>query len=155
MTPRGTASTGSTEGPNTPATSRHSSNAPSRSAGTESPAGPPIGAPKGKLVVKIVEARGLVPSKCPYVVCTFESNEFISQGPKKADSSGGEHDDSRAKGEAVDSSGPVSALGKSMAIPMKSRQSSSTSLSEIQGTMGTKGGATGITDPKWEHEAVL
>lgn len=96
---------------------------------------PTVGPPKGKMVVRILEARGLRLSKEPYVVCTFESNEFISKGPKKEDPSTTE---------------PPEKAG--IAIPMKSRQSSSTSLSELQ-----SGGAkkSGTTSPKWEHEAVL
>ena len=42
----------------------------------------PTNSPKGKLLVKIDEARGLTPSYDPYVVCVFEWNEYISRGPK-------------------------------------------------------------------------
>lgn len=96
---------------------------------------PTVGPPKGKMVVRILEARGLRLSKEPYVVCTFESNEFISKGPKKEDPNTAE---------------PPEKAG--IAIPMKSRQSSSTSLSELQGGGAKK---SGTTSPKWEHEAVL
>lgn len=99
---------------------------------------PTVGPPKGKMVVRIQEARGLRSSKDPYVVCTFESNEFISKGPKK---------DETGAGEPQDKNGASAGI----AIPMKSRQSSSTSLSELQGTISKKG----TTNPKWEHEAVL
>ncbi len=42
----------------------------------------PTDSPKGKLSVKIDEARGLKPCYDPYVVCVFEWNEYISKGPK-------------------------------------------------------------------------
>ena len=42
-------------------------------------------------------------------------------------------------------------MGRSMAIPMKSRQSSTTSLSDQKDFKGGKN----VTDPTWNHEAVL
>jgi hypothetical protein len=42
----------------------------------------PVNSPKGKLAVKIDKARKLKPSYDPYVVCVFEWNEYISNGPK-------------------------------------------------------------------------
>jgi len=164
-TPRGTASTGSTlngsTAATTPSTSRPNSTSTSNNNTapmSPKPVSPGSGAssasgamnaaahaavvpPKGKMVVKIIEARNLRPSKDPYVVCTFESNEFISKGPKKSDDSGDGSDNEKA----------ALAPGRGIAIPMKSRQSSSTSLSELQGG----GSKKGITNPKWEHEAVL
>ncbi|EJS43528.1 sch9p [Saccharomyces arboricola H-6] len=47
--------------------------------------GPDTDIPRGKLEVTIVEARDLVTrskTSQPYVVCTFESSEFISNGPE-------------------------------------------------------------------------
>lgn len=49
--------------------------------------------PKGRLKVSIIEASGLLVSASgsqPYVVCTFESSEFISQGPHSYSSSSGQ-----------------------------------------------------------------
>ena len=42
----------------------------------------PVNAPKGKLAVKIDRGRKLKPCFDPYVVCVFEWNEYISNGPK-------------------------------------------------------------------------
>ena len=114
---------------------------------------PPVGPPRGKLSVKIAEARGLRPSYDPYVVCVFEWNEYISKGPKRDDSDM-EKDESKGKDEAfkavpIKRSG--SDMGRSMAIPMKSRQSSTTSLSDQK---NFKSGRQ-VTDPRWEHEVVL
>lgn len=113
----------------------------------------PVGPPKGKLSVKIIEARGLRPSHDPFVVCVFEWNESIARGPKHEEAAV-DKDEGRIKedllgGVPIKRSG--SDMGRSMAIPMKSRQSSTTSLSDH------KNFKTGrqLTDPRWDHEAVL
>ncbi|KAI5813861.1 ribosomal protein S6 kinase [Pyronema omphalodes] len=146
-TPRGTTSAGSSllnNVQNAPP-SNQPSNAPSPANANQ----PPIGPPKGKLIVKIQEARNIVPCKHPYVVCTFESNEFISKGPRR--SSDGADSGDRAGRNGY--SGNPSGLGRSIAIPMSSRQSSSTNLSEMQGLRLSPSGD--CTHPKWEHNAVF
>lgn len=113
----------------------------------------PTGPPKGKLLVRISEARGLRPSYDPYVVCVFEWNEYISKGPKQEES------DTEKEGPKIKDEGlravPIKRTGndmaRAMAIPMKSRQSSTTSLSDQK---KFKPGRQ-VTDPKWEHEAIL
>lgn len=167
-TPRGTSSSGSALNGNSaiPTTTTVQSNTavPVQVTNIRSPTDPPVGPPRGKLIVKIQEARDLLPSKYPYVVCTFESNEFISRGPKRPSDgieSGGSSGATSAGGGAVGirqdtnvaRKTPTSpALGRRIAIPMTSRQSSSTSLSEMQ---GVKGVSNETTNPKWEHEAVF
>lgn len=111
---------------------------------------PTTTAPRGKLSIKIAEGRNLKASYDPYVVCQFEWNEYVSKGPR--------HDKMDVDGE--DRKGPVSALqsipirrtdsdmGKPMAIPMRSRQSST------NGT-GDERGLSKVTDPQWDHEATL
>lgn len=112
-----------------------------------------VGPPKGKLLVRISEARGLKPSYDPYVVCVFEWNEYISRGPKQEEI---DMDNDEPKGRE-DSLGSVpvkrsgSDMGRAMAIPMKSRQSSTTSLSDQK---NFKNGRQ-VTSPKWDHEAIL
>jgi protein-serine/threonine kinase len=103
--------------------------------------GAPVGALKGKLFVKISEARGLRPSTDPYVVCVFEWNEYISKGAKD-----GEEDQKRRQ---MDAEAEAEAL-RPMAIPMKSRQSSHNSALD-----GEHKGRMPVTDPHWDHEAVL
>ena len=130
----------------TPKTS--ASNSHSSATGT-----PPVGPPKGKLSVKITEARGLRPSYDPYVVCVFEWSEYISRGPKQEDLDieGGDTKgrDDGIGGVPIKRSG--SDMGRPMAIPMKSRQSSTTSLSDQKNfRVGRQ-----VTDPKWDHEATL
>ena len=109
--------------------------------------------PKGKLFIKISEARGLKPSHDPYVVCVFEWTEYISNGPK-AEKAEKEREEPREKdtlfgGMPIKRSG--SDMGRSIAIPMKSRQNSTTSLNDQKGLKTGKQ----VTDPKWEHEATL
>jgi len=113
----------------------------------------PTGPPKGKLLVRISEARGLRPSYDPYVVCVFEWNEYISKGPKQEEPDT-EKDGSKTKDEVLRAV-PIKRIGsdmaRAMAIPMKSRQSSTTSLSDQK---NFKHGRQ-VTDPKWEHEVIL
>lgn len=113
----------------------------------------PVGPPKGKLSVKISEARGLKPSYDPYAVCVFEYNEAVARHPKpedgKADKDGAFAKDFSLGGVPIHRSG--SDIGRSMAIPMKSRQSSTTSLSDQKNfKVGRQ-----VTNPRWDHEAML
>ncbi|KAK5940311.1 Serine/threonine-protein kinase [Knufia obscura] len=107
------------------------------------------GTPRGKLAVKIAEGRGLRPAVDPYCVCVFEWNEYISKGPR--------HDrmdvDNEKKHAPPNlSSVPIrrtdSDMGKPMAVPMRSRQSSTNGLDENR-TMDK------VTDPQWDHEATF
>ena len=112
---------------------------------------PPIGPPKGKLFVKVSSARGLKPSYSPYAVCAFEWIESIAHEPKhdRHDLDQGPRSNDREVGMPIKRVG--SDMGRSMAIPMKSRQSSTTSLSDQK---SFKNGRQ-ATDPRWDHEAVL
>jgi protein-serine/threonine kinase len=110
-------------------------------------------APKGKLTVKIAEARGLRKSRDPYVVAVFQRNELVSKGPlpeKEEDEDQGTTS-SPMGGIPIMRSGSDS--GRPMAIPMKSRQSSNTSLSDYR-DFKIKGRRS-MTNPKWDTEAVL
>ncbi|CAL9728270.1 serine/threonine-protein kinase Sch9p [Monosporozyma unispora] len=58
------------------------------STATTTTSAPSSGIPRGKLEVTIVEAKNLLTRNSnsqPYVVCTFESSEFISDGPESVD----------------------------------------------------------------------
>ena len=118
---------------------------------TDSRPAPPIPPPKGKLYVKISSARGLKPSVSPYAVCSFEWIESIAHEPQHDDL---EIDDV-SRGKESEGGVPIKRagndMGRSIAIPMKSRQSSNTSNSEPK---NLKSGRT-VTDAKWDHEAVL
>lgn len=93
----------------------------------------------GKLKVRIVEAQGLkvhsLQSSCPYFVCTYDSSEFISQGSPTSLSS------------------KPSNITSSIAIPSKSRQSST--LSRINSTSSSQSSFELSTpgNPAWRDEA--
>ena len=109
-------------------------------------------APKGKLTVKINEARGLRKSLDPYVVAVFQRNELVSKGPQSEE---GDEDEGNSHspmgGIPIMRTGSDS--GRPMAIPMKSRQSSNTSLSDYRDFKNK--GRKMFTNPKWDSEAVL
>ena len=113
---------------------------------------PNLRPPKGKLFVRISEARGLKPSHDPYCLCVFEYNEYITKGPR-VNGEGHSPVDYRTSsdflgGLAIQRTGSDS--GRTIAIPMKSRQNSAASFSERPARPRTE-----ITDPKWEHELTL
>lgn len=110
-------------------------------------------APKGKLTIKITEARGLRRSRDPYVVAVFQRSELISGGPRPID------DDeipnalpSAFGGIPIQRQGSDS--GRPMAIPMRSRQSSNTSITDYN-TFRNRTARPPILNPKWDAEAVL
>lgn len=113
----------------------------------------PVKPPRGKLKVRIPEARGIRPSYYPYAVCVFEWNESIARGTTiddgEAEKVGNGRKDCVLGG--ISTKPILGEMGRSMAIPMKSRQGSSTSLSDF------KNFKTGrqLTEPKWDHEAEL
>lgn len=114
--------------------------------------GAPAPAPKGKLTVKIAEARGLRKSRDPYVVAVFQRNELVSKGPMPPDTDENEDPTSSPMG-GIPITRTGSDSGRPMAIPMKSRQSSNTSLSEYRDFKSK--GRKSMTNPKWDTEAVL
>ncbi|KAL8698701.1 MAG: hypothetical protein Q9224_001729 [Gallowayella concinna] len=136
-----------------PPSRRESGNANHLKSSTSVQASPTVGPPKGKLSVKISEGRGLKPSYDPYAVCVFEYNEAVARNPKPEDAKADKDDthlrESPLGGVPINRSG--SDIGRSMAIPMKSRQSSTTSLSDQK---NFKAGRQ-VTNPKWDHEAMF
>lgn len=126
------------------------SQTPRPSSGSQTPAA------KGKLTVKIAEARGIRRSRDPYVVAVFQRNELISSGPRP------EEEREETPPSTSFSSGPGgvpiqrqgSDSGRPMAIPMRSRQSSSTSVGE-HNAFRNRTGRKSFSSPKWDAEAVL
>ena len=117
----------------------------------------PFRVPRGRLSVKVTEARGLRPSYDPYAVCVFEWNESIArnEGEDAKDGVEMERDPSRGRESSlggVPVKRSASDMGRSMAIPMKSRQSSTTSLSDKK---KFKNGNSLVTDARWDHETML
>jgi len=115
--------------------------------------GAPVAAPKGKLTVKITEARGLRKSRDPYVVAVFQRNELVSKGPLPEDRDENEDVTSSPMMGGIPIMRSGSDSGRPMAIPMKSRQSSNTSLSDYRDFKAK--GRRSFTNPKWDTEAVL
>ncbi|KAI3331942.1 serine/threonine-protein kinase sck1 [Xylariaceae sp. AK1471] len=120
----------------------------SRSSGVQAPP------QRGKLTVKIREGRGLRKSRDPYVVAVFQRSELISPGPRTF-----EDDDEMAAPTTSSHMGgmPISRQGsdsgRPMAIPMRSRQSSNTSISDY--TTFRNRTRRSFTSPKWDAEAVF
>jgi protein-serine/threonine kinase len=93
--------------------------------------------------------------KCrdPYVVVVFQRSELISSGPRPAE------DDEEAAISAV-AAGAIpmkrqgSDSGRAMAIPMRSRQSSNTSITDFN-TFRNRDSRRSFTSPKWDAEAIL
>lgn len=113
--------------------------------------GAPAPSLKGKLTVKIVEARGLRRSKDPYVVAVFQRNELVSAGPRPEQ--GEEHEKPHIPIGGIPIMRSGSDSGRPMAIPMKSRQSSNTSLSDYRDFKVKP--RLSMTNPKWDTEAIL
>ena len=127
-----------------PATSQHPSESHSSRKGSATEA--LLGEPKGKVTVSISAGRGLRPSAHPYVVCQFQSNEYISKGPR-SDSDAAEEPVAHAL-RGIPMQRSDSGAGRPMAIPMKSRQSSHTGVS-------SKDGRDHVTEPVWHHDATF
>ncbi|KAM7193536.1 Serine/threonine-protein kinase [Rhypophila sp. PSN 637] len=120
---------------------------------TPTPPGAQAPAAKGKLTIKISEAKGLRKCRDPYVVVVFQRSELISAGPRA-----GEDDDDAAIAAVQMGGVPIqrqgSDSGRPMAIPMRSRQSSNTSISDFT-TFRNRNNRRSFTNPKWDAEAVF
>ena len=154
LTPRALSNDGSESARQTPPTTDQDSEKSKANGATVAStprSSPPVGPPKGKLFVTIAGARGLRPSFNPYAVCVFEEIESIATGHRQGDAE--TNPDARSRDQSAGGV-PIKALngdmGRSMAIPMKSRQSSTTSLKDQKEFKSDR-----TTDPIWKHEAVL
>jgi hypothetical protein len=136
--------------------SRASDEGPDRAAAhTPSPTGVQAPAAKGKLTIKVSEARGLKKCRDPYVIVVFQRTELISGGPQHP------VEDDEAAIQAVSMGGvPIQRQGSdsggrlAMAIPMRSRQSSNTSIHDYT-TFRNRNSRRSFTNPKWDAEAIL
>ncbi|KAI1814701.1 serine/threonine-protein kinase sck1 [Poronia punctata] len=119
----------------------------SRSGGVQAPP------QRGKLTIKIREGRGLRKSKDPYVVAVFQRSELISPGPRSFE----DEEEVTPPGTGLTGGIPISRQGsdsgRPMAIPMRSRQSSNTSISDY--TAFRNRTRKSFTSPKWDAEAVF
>lgn len=123
--------------------------------GTQTPrtSGAQAPAARGKLTIKIIEGRGLRKSRDPYVVVVFQRSELISGGPHPS-----EDDDNLSIATPGVGGIPIqrqgSDSGRPMAIPMRSRQSSNTSVSEYN-TFRNRNARLSFANPKWDAAAEL
>ena len=123
---------------------------------TPTPPGAQAPAAKGKLTIKIAEARGLRKCRDPYVVAVFQRSELISGGPRPSE------EEELVPASALPIRGastPMQRQGSDsgrppMAIPMRSRQSSNTSITDYN-TFRNRTSRRSFTNPKWDAEAVL
>lgn len=137
--------------PQTPRTRSHEGKAASTPSGQTNSAA--VRPPKGKLTVTISEGRNIKPSVDPYVVCQFQWAEYISEGPKN-------NDLGKQLAEGLGRNGSPalaikrtdSDMGRPMAIPMRSRQSSNSGQSS-----DPKDPSFGrlTSNPRWDHKAIL
>lgn len=133
---------------------RRTSDESSSATGTQTPSdSSAVSTTKGKLTIKISEARGLRKCRAPYVVAVFQRSELISGTPRE-----GEEDDETAISNVAMGGVPIqrqgSDSGRPMAIPMRSRQSSNTSTGEFN-SFRNRNQRRSFTNPKWDAEAVL
>jgi serine/threonine protein kinase SCH9 len=116
-----------------------------------------VGQVRGQLEVCVEEGRGLRPSVEPYVVCIFQLNEDISDGPKEDEMDTAADDEpaeeNLIKGVAMKRLG--SGQGTPMAIPgLRSRQTSQTNIADLRrGSLKPDHQET--TDPVWKHTATF
>lgn len=123
----------------------------SSSTGAQAPA------PKGKLTIKIPEARGLKKSRDPYVVVVFQRSELISGGPRSIEED--DNNNNLSVAPVVAGGIPIQRQGSDsgrppVSIPMRSRQSSNTSVTD-HSSFRNRSARTSFTNPKWDAEAVL
>ncbi|CEP65034.1 serine/threonine protein kinase SCH9 LALA0_S18e00232g [Lachancea lanzarotensis] len=103
------------------------------------------GVPRGRLEVRIAEAQGLFTRSSqsqPYVVCTFESSEFISEGPESLTVNG-------ATGWRGEPSLEAEKKGKK---PLYTRQSSS-QLDKLNSKVLASD--NNCANPIWHHETTF
>ncbi|KAF6841817.1 hypothetical protein CMUS01_03486 [Colletotrichum musicola] len=133
--------------------SKRSSNETVPPSGTQTPrgsTGAQVPAARGKLTIKIIEAKGLRRSRDPYVVAVFQRSELISGGPQSFEDEGDLLPAPSFGGIPIQRQGSDSGR-PAMSIPMRSRQSSNTSISDYN-TFRNKSRRT-FTCPKWDAEA--
>lgn len=116
----------------------------------EEPQPSETGAPRGKLRVTIIEAKNLLTKSAnaqPYVVCTFESSEFITHGPESVDN----HPVYNANARKERS------IPTTNKRPVYSRQSSSQHLNRQNPRISKPQNETlpNSSNPVWHHETIF
>ena len=99
--------------------------------------GAPTPSIKGKLTVKVTEARGLRESRDPYTVATFQHNELVSRGPLPEDQDDNED------------------LTRSPVVDIHTIRSGSDSYRQTAIPDFKLKGRQSFTSPKWDTEVVF
>ncbi|KAL2125088.1 hypothetical protein VTJ04DRAFT_1453 [Mycothermus thermophilus] len=141
------------DGQDDSARNRNGSGVDRTATNTPTPQGAQAPAAKGKLTIKITEGRGLRRSRDPYVVVVFQRSELISSGPRAAD-----EDEETTTSSTATAAIPMrrqgSDSGRPMAIPMRSRQSSQTSMTDFN-NFRNRNANRHFVNPKWDAEATF
>lgn len=102
---------------------------------------PDTAIPRGKLRITIIEAQNLnIPAHTrsfPYVVCSFESSEFVTQGPESYDNT------------------PGLARKSSSAVHMKGSRPMLQSHSSQRNVKHTTPGDVNLANPLWHHQCTF
>ncbi|AET41290.1 serine/threonine protein kinase SCH9 Ecym_7473 [Eremothecium cymbalariae DBVPG len=109
-------------------------------------AAPETGIPRGKLKVTIIQARGLLTCSDqtqPYVVCTYESSEFISNGPESMDN--------RPISNNSGSANMMPSINEKNIRTLYTRQSSS----QLDKLAARHSMNTTASNPVWHHETTF
>ncbi|KOS16856.1 hypothetical protein ESCO_004896 [Escovopsis weberi] len=140
------------DGRDTPNRSSHDG---AETSGTQTPrnSGSHVPVAKGKLKIKITEARGLRKSRDPYVIAVFQRSELISGPPRPTEPDDHFLPTSGGLG-GIPIQRQASDSGRPMSIPMRSRQSSNTSVSDYN-TFRNRPHRIPSANPKWDAEAIL
>ncbi|SCU78904.1 LADA_0A08460g1_1 [Lachancea dasiensis] len=107
------------------------------------------GIPRGRLEVTIAEAQGLLTRSSqsqPYVVCTFESSEFISEGPESVDNKPVTHNTISGW------TNELPAIAEKHKKPLYTRQSSSQLDKLNSQSVATN---NNCSNPIWHHETTF
>lgn len=127
--------------------------------------------PRGKLKVTIIEAKSLLTKNSnaqPYVVCTFESSEFITHGPESVDNHPASVDNlnlpNGANGTAAFHKKDKSIPTATSKRPLYSRQSSSQYLNrqryqqqqqQQDNNLNLNRELQNSSNPVWHHETIF
>ncbi|EDO14526.1 hypothetical protein Kpol_265p1 [Vanderwaltozyma polyspora DSM 70294] len=139
-----------------------------RTVTTPQSTGPDTDIPRGKLELTIVEARNLLTRSSnsqPYVVCTFESSEFISDGPETSNNTENSHNYSinshNNKRQLDNNNNPLPVIKENNNLrPLYTHRSSSQldKLMNSNGTLNQNNRANANTNsscPIWHHKTTF
>ena len=145
----------SNDGKDTPSRTSHDGHHASGTATPRLPHGAQAPTAKGKLTIKIKEGKGIRKSRDPYAVVVFQRNELISGGPHPEE----EDEDPTTTPTSLGAIPMARQISESnrppMAIPMRSRQSSNTSITDYSSFRNRPAMRGFYTNPKWDAEALL